>query len=68
MLIASKSEEISPATVNDLVKISANAYTKEKILQFEYRVLSTLEFDITIPTINRFIERFSNLVNADLIN
>ena len=62
LLIASKFEEITPPSVKDLVKISANAYTREDILKYECMVLQTLEFDFTVPTAHRFIERFCNLV------
>jgi cyclin B len=68
LLIASKFEEITPPSVKDLVKISANAYTREDILKYECMVLQTLEFDFTVPTTHRFIERFCNLVQTNATN
>lgn len=61
MLIASKYEEIYSPEVRDFEYVCDNAYTKQQILLQERDILSTLDFDITVPSINRFLERFTKL-------
>lgn len=65
LLIASKYEEIYPPEVKDFVFITDNTYTKEDVLQMEYNILSTLQFDITFPTPHRFLERFMRVLGDD---
>lgn len=64
MLIASKYEEIYAPEVRDFVYITDTAYTKDEILQMEQSMLSTLDFNITMPSAFRFLERFSRIANA----
>ena len=63
MLIATKYEEIQPPQVRDYVFITDNAYTKDDILQCEYQMLTTLEFNITAPSAFTFLERFAKVAN-----
>ena len=65
MLIASKYEEIYPPEVKDFVYITDNAYTKEDILMMEQRVLKVLEFNLNVPSSNRFLQRFSKTAGTD---
>jgi hypothetical protein len=48
MLIACKYEEIYPPIVKDFVYITDSAYTKEEILTMERKMLSILDFEISI--------------------
>ena len=48
MLIACKYEEIYPPIVKDFVYITDSAYTKEEILKMERKMLSMLDFEISI--------------------
>jgi len=64
MLIASKYEEIYAPEVRDFVYITDNAYTKEEIFQMEHSLLSTLEFNVMIPSSYRFLERFIKIADA----
>lgn len=61
-LIASKYEEIYPPEVKDFVYITDYAYTKDEILLMEQKILNTLEFNVTVPSSNRFLEYFVNTV------
>jgi cyclin B len=47
------------------VYITDNAYEQADILELEYEVLRTLEFNVTSPSAFRFLERFAKLVEAD---
>ena len=64
MLIASKYEEIYAPEVKDFVYITDNAYTKEEIFQMEHSMLNTLEFNLTVPSSYRFLERFAKVADA----
>lgn len=61
MLIASKYEEIYAPEVKDFVYITDQAYTKEEILKMEQSILSTLDFNICVPSAYRFLERFTKI-------
>lgn len=65
MLISAKYEEIYPPEVKDFVYVTDKAYSKEEILEMEGRILSTLQFQLTITSSLRFLERYSKLVHLD---
>lgn len=65
MLLACKYEEVSVPVVDDFVLISDNAYTKEEVLQMEKLILSTLQFNMTVPTPYVFMKRFLKLTQSD---
>ena len=67
MLIASKYEEIYAPEVKDFVYITDKAYTKEEILRMECHMLTTLDFDMTVPSAFRFLERFAKVDSTDVI-
>jgi cyclin B len=67
MLIAAKYEEIYAPEVRDFVYITDKAYTKEEILKMEQLILMTLDFNITAPSSYRFLERFTKIVNGDML-
>jgi cyclin B len=56
LLIACKYEEIYPPEISSFVYITDNAYKKEEILNYELKILSTLDYDVTYPTPLRFLE------------
>jgi len=58
MLIATKFEEITPPEIGDFVYITDNAYTKEQVLQMECTMLTTLSFQIVVPTAAHFLGWF----------
>jgi hypothetical protein len=52
MLIASKQEEVSPVSLDTLLKtICRDKFTKEEVLIAEFQILSTIEFRVSFPTI-----------------
>ena len=65
MLIACKYEEIYAPEIRDFVYITDKAYTKEDILAMENEILSSLQFNFTIPSSFRFLEIFSNYLKLD---
>ena len=56
LLIACKYEEIYPPEISSFVYITDNAYKKEDILNYELKILSALDYDVTYPTPLRFLE------------
>jgi len=50
MFIACKYEEIYPPELKDFVYITDGAYVKSDVLNMEYKMLKSLEFNITFPT------------------
>lgn len=65
MLIASKYEEIYAPEVRDFVYITDKAFPREEILRMEQKMLQTLNFDVTAPSIYRFLERYAKVMAAD---
>jgi G2/mitotic-specific cyclin-B, other len=65
LMIASKYEEIWPPSVQELVYICDNAYTRTKIVKMETQVLVALEYKITQPSAHTFLVRFLNAGHAD---
>lgn len=64
LLIATKYEEIYPPDLKDLLNISENKFTKEEVLQLEFKILTTLEFNFFAPSSYRFLERYRKLSNT----
>ena len=56
LLIASKYEEIYPPEISSFVYITDNAYKIEDLLNFELKILESLEYDVTYPTPLRYME------------
>lgn len=61
LLIAGKYEEIYPPDLKSILKVANLPVTKPDVLTLERHVLLTLEFDLTSPSILRFVERFARL-------
>ena len=56
LLIACKYEEIYPPEISSFVYITDNAYKQEDILNYELKILYSLDYDITYPTPLRYLE------------
>ena len=63
-LIASKYEEIYPPEVNDYVYITDNAFNRNQILSMEQDVLHILDFNLNIPSSNRFLQTYLKRANS----
>lgn len=64
ILVATKYEEIYPPDLKDLLSISENKFSKEEVLQMEFSILTTLEFNLFVPSALRFLERYRKLSNT----
>ena len=58
MFISSKYEEIASPAVQDFVKITKDAYTKEEVLRMERIMLQVLDFNLTVASPNVFLKRY----------
>lgn len=65
MLIAAKYEEIYAPEIGDFIYMTDKAYTKEQMLAMETEILKTLDFNMTVPSCYRFLERFVKLSQSD---
>lgn len=65
MLIASKYEEIIVPSIDHFIEMTDDAYTKSQVKHQEWQILHDLEYDITFPTIFRFLERYAKLANCN---
>ena len=66
LLISAKYEEIYPPSLRQMLKVAANeSIKKEDVLEMEYKILRSLDFDVTFPTPLRFLARLKKLLNAD---
>lgn len=51
--------------MNQFIEMTDNAYDRNQVVNQEWKILFTLEYDITFPTAFRFLERFAKLGNCD---
>ena len=65
MFISSKYEEIYPPELKDFVYITDKAYVKSDVLDMEYKMLNSLNFEITFPTQWSFLEIFRKKLQID---
>ena len=61
LFIAAKFEEVSLQKIKAYVDITAKSYTKQEILDCEYQILKQLDFEVSVPTVYHFLERYHNL-------
>lgn len=59
--IAGKYEEIYPPELKHLIRVTDNAITKDQVLKLEFTMLQKLDFNLTFPSIYRFMERFARI-------
>lgn len=63
--IAAKYEEIYPPNVKEFVYITDNTYNKEELLNMEELILSTLSWELTVPTSKTFLRRLLQVCYPD---
>jgi cyclin B len=68
LMIASKFEEIHPPELRDWVYICDNAYTQQDVLALECTMLSTLSFEIMVPTAALFFEFLQRTNECDEVH
>uniref|UniRef100_A0A7S3PF66 Cyclin N-terminal domain-containing protein n=2 Tax=Aplanochytrium stocchinoi TaxID=215587 RepID=A0A7S3PF66_9STRA len=66
MLLGSKYEEIYAPELNDFVGMSDNAFTSEDLLRMEGVILNVLKFNLTVPTVYKFLRRYLKVLGASV--
>lgn len=59
LLLASKFEEVTALTLEDLVTVADHCFTGEMLISMERTCIEALHFDISIPTRHYFLSRFA---------
>merc|ERR1712228_57941 len=59
--IASKYHEIYAPEMDDFVYISDNAFSTDELTAMEVEVLKALSFELTVPTVMNYAERYSKV-------
>ena len=62
--IACKYEEIYPPDLKTILKVidaGNNNLDKKQVLAMEFNLFQTLDFNVTFPSILRFMERYSRV-------
>jgi hypothetical protein len=67
MHIAWKYEEIYPPEASDFVYITDNAYSKKELLETEYKILKTLNFNLTFVSAYRYLERLWTVTDNEIL-
>lgn len=65
-LIASKVDERLPPLVDDFLYVCDDAYTREKLLRMERKVLAVVGFDLGYPLSYRFLRRFGRVCKVTM--
>ena len=61
MWIASKYHEIYAPEMDDFVYVSDGAFSSEQMVAMEVEVLNALSFELTVPTVLNYAERYSKI-------
>eukprot|EP00088_Acartia_fossae_P070272 TRINITY_DN9357_c0_g1_i3.p1 TRINITY_DN9357_c0_g1~~TRINITY_DN9357_c0_g1_i3.p1 ORF type:complete len:440 (+),score=156.42 TRINITY_DN9357_c0_g1_i3:51-1370(+) len=65
-LIASKVDERLPPLVDDFLYVCDDAYTREKLLKMERKVLGVVGFDLGYPLSYRFLRRYGRVCKVTM--
>eukprot|EP01112_Ceratiomyxa_fruticulosa_P017809 TRINITY_DN5619_c0_g2_i2.p1 TRINITY_DN5619_c0_g2~~TRINITY_DN5619_c0_g2_i2.p1 ORF type:complete len:444 (+),score=85.70 TRINITY_DN5619_c0_g2_i2:342-1673(+) len=65
LFTSAKFEEIYPPVAKDFIFICEESFTMEELFTMERDMLSTLKFNVTVPTPVHFLRRFSKAARSD---
>ena len=63
-LIASKYEEIYYPEIRNILQFADDIYNEEEVKRMEVKIVNTLKYDLTVPTTNKFLNRFLRVRRA----
>ena len=63
LILASKHEEIDYVNMKEALQLSGNKFTKNQIVSMENEILSELNFEIIMPTMNDYFNIFCIILN-----
>jgi cyclin A len=61
LFIAAKYEEIYPPELYEYATTTDNTYSNEDIMNMESQIIWALNFSISVPSANRFVQWYSRL-------
>ncbi len=64
LVIASKYEEIYPPEIRDFIHLTERTVSKDEVIKMEGQILKRLKFELSGPSILRFLERFNKLLGG----
>lgn len=64
LFIACKFEEVFPPLVKDCIYITDCAYDQQELLKMETKILTTLNYEILVPTGYHFLSRYLQVIKA----
>jgi len=65
LMLAAKFEEINPPEMKDITYVCDNAFTMKDTLQMETKVITSLAFNLTVPTAAHFIDLYQRANRCD---
>lgn len=64
LLLCRKYEEIYPPDVSQFAYITDNTYKVSHILRMEHLILKVLSFDMAVPTVYTFVNKFARTLGC----
>lgn len=64
LLVACKYEEIYPPEIRDCVYVTDRAYTRQEVLDTEFKIVDKLKYKMSVPTGHSFLRRFLYITKA----
>lgn len=64
LFIACKFEEIHSPEVRDCVYLTDNVYTRQDVIDMENQILTSIDYQLHVPTAYHFMVRFLNRIGA----
>jgi G2/mitotic-specific cyclin-B, other len=65
MMIACKYQELQCPRLSAYVRLCGDAYSEDQIKQMEFKILTTVNFNVTITSVNTFCDRFLKVSRSD---
>lgn len=62
--LSTKVEEMAQPSIEDMLTLSGNKYTREQILMFEKVALAALGYRLAFPTPKLFLQRYLDIIQA----
>ena len=68
LILSSKHEEIDYVNMVESLQLASNKFTKEEIINMQYEILSELNFELIIPTMNDYYSIYCTILNLSEID
>ena len=65
IFVAAKYEEIYPPALKEFSEVTDNTFSKSDILDMESKILISLDFNLTVASSLKFLDRYARLIAED---